>query len=310
MRLVILSCLFILAGYSLQAQLSLVPQLGFENTHTNVEMNESSSFSPSGSMLSPQAALRMNYLFKRAHGPYISVATSRSILNLKFTNPETAMNDYIASRAGTQLRLEGGYQLSTKPIYFKKNARNIAPAKNTGSHSSLKSHCNKLLAKSSCHGKSLEAPVKSSKKGAWVRLQPSIGVAYLPTGVPKQITSTSQGNQKSYQYNAGNFNAALVSGVGFDFGKGRTSKFNVSLNYVKSLSDNEQSVTTVQGNKTTVTNFASQSSMWSVRMGFPINLNKQKTAVKKLPQIQKSYEQEKKCGQRLYEYRYRCIKKA
>ena len=313
MRLAILSSLLLFAGYSLQAQLTLVPQIGFENAKSTVKINEGSSFSPAGNVLSPNVNLRLNYLFKRAHGPYLSVANARSITNLKFTDPETAMTNFISSNAGTQLRLEGGYQLSTKPIYFKKSGRlatTTAPTKSKHTYPSAKSHCSKYMTRSSCHGKSMEAPVKASKKSTWVRLQPSVGIAYVPTGVSRQIVSSSQAGQKTYQYNAGNLNTAFVSGVGFDFGKGRTSKFNVSVNYVQPLSDNPQTLTVVQGNKTTVTKFASQSSIWNVRMGIPINLSKQKTAVKKVPEVQKSEEVKKKCGQHLYQYQYRCIKKA
>ena len=116
MRPATLLCLFVLFGYAANAQFTILPQLGFENSRTSVEFNELSSFSPLGAKLLPQAGIRLDYKSKQGHGPSVGIATSRSVVKFNFSDPETGMNTYTAAKGNTQLRIEGGYQVSTKPI--------------------------------------------------------------------------------------------------------------------------------------------------------------------------------------------------
>src|SRR5215475_5937641 len=102
---------FVASVYAANSQrFSLLPQVGFENSKTNISYNHLSDFSPIGIKFSPQASLRLNYSSKQGHGFYLGVASSRSIVHFSFTDPESGMNNFKAVAGNMQLRLEGGYQ--------------------------------------------------------------------------------------------------------------------------------------------------------------------------------------------------------
>jgi hypothetical protein len=193
MRTAILYCLFAVFGYTATAQFNILPELGVENAGTKVNYNNLSAFSPGNTKVSPQVALRLEYKFKQMHVPYIGLATSRSIVEYRFSDPETGRNNYNAARGNTQIRMEAGYQLSTKPIYFKsKNATSSVlrsrcqsssdyySAMASTSHCQKKTqdytgnspggHCQKYMERSSCVRKSEAAKKAVSNKGSWVRL--------------------------------------------------------------------------------------------------------------------------------------------
>ena len=299
MRPVILMCLSVVSGYAANAQFSILPQLGLENSKTAVSFNKESFASPLGGKLSPQAALRFEYAFKKGHGPFLGLATSRSLVNYNFSNPETGATAFTASRGGTQLRLEGGYQLSTKPIFFKSST----PSRTTSTSEYKKSggQCSKSIARSSCGSKSSKATAaKSVDKRSWVRIQPSLGVAYIPGTPDAGIAKTAPTN---YAYNAGNWTTGLVSGVGFEFGKGTQRKYVVSLSYVKGLGNlGEQTMTTQVGNKPITTSLQSNTAAWNIRMGVPI------TFAKKQP-VQKQATPQKRCGQYKMQYKSSCTRR-
>ncbi len=99
----------------------------------------------------------------------------------------------------------------------------------------------------------------------------------------------------------------MISGLGFEFGKNAQRKFNVSINYVKGISNlGTKSITTLSGNKSTTTSMKSSASSWNLRMGIPISLNKKKPVVVKQPVIEKTYKEEKKCGLYKSQFRPRC----
>ncbi|MEP6597054.1 MAG: hypothetical protein ABJA71_13970 [Ginsengibacter sp.] len=308
MRTAILICLFVVFRYTANAQFSILPQLGLENSHTSLEFNDLYSVSKNSAKLLPQAAIRLDYKFKKGHGPFIGIATSRSIVRYNFSDPQTGMDVYKASRGTTQLRLEGGYQLSTKPIYFKKSAATNKFSKAHYQKNTTKS-CGGYIVRNSCGSRSNKATAAKSKdKGSWLRIQPSVGVAYISSTLSSGIDIKSRGTQTRYEYSAGNWRTALISGMGFEFGKNALSKFNVSINYVRGIGNLEKSITTGSGNKVTTSNLKSEASGWSLRMGIPINLSKKKSV--KQPVIEKSYyKQENKCGQyKMQYYRSRCGK--
>ncbi len=100
----------------------------------------------------------------------------------------------------------------------------------------------------------------------------------------------------------------MISGVGFEFGRNALRKFSVSINYVKGMGNlDTKSITTESGNKLTTTNLESEASSWNLRMGIPISLDKKKPVVKQQV-IEKTYKEEKKCGQYKSQYRPRCSK--
>jgi len=304
MRTANLLCLFIVFRYAANAQFSILPQLGLENSRTSLEFNDLYSVSKNNAKLLPEAAIRLDYKFKNGHGPFVGIATSRSIIKFNFSDPERGVDAYKVSRGNTQLRLEGGYQISTRPIYFKKptagKSTKVWYQKNTTKN------CGGYVSRNSCGSKSYKASVAKSKdKGSWVRIQPSLGAAYIPSTPSSGIDTKSQGTQTRYEYNAGNWKTALISGVGFEFGKNALSKFNVSINYIRGMGNLEKSITTESGNKLTTTYLESRASGWNLRMGIPISLSKKKSIAKQ-PVIEKTYNEERKCSQYKMQCRPRC----
>jgi hypothetical protein len=332
MRTAILFCLFAVFGYTATAQFSIQPQLGFENAGTKVDYNNLSSFSPGNAKVSPQVALRLDYKFKQMHGPYIGLATSRSIVEYRFSDPETGRDNYTAARGNTQIRMEAGYQLSTKPIYIKSKATASSLLKSRCQKSSdyysamtstnhcqkktqdysvnsPKGHCQKYMEGSSCGRKSEAAKKAVSNKGSWVRLLPSLGIAYMPSVPSTEIENKSVGGQSLYQYNAGNWRTAITGGLGFQFGRNTHQGFIVSLNYLKGMGSglDTKSLTTMEGNKLTNTSLSSTASSWNLRMGIPISLSKKKPLAKEQVIVtEKIYKAENKCGQYKTLYKSRC----
>src|SRR6187402_1415697 len=141
MRSVALSGLFIVSAITMNAQkLSLTPQVGFENSRTSVNYNNLGSFAPLGGEFNPQVSLRLDYKFKQGFGPYIGVSTSRSGVLYNFNDVENGMNLYNATKANMQVRLEAGYQFTTKPILFNKAKKSTATS-SSKTKSSNKSSC-------------------------------------------------------------------------------------------------------------------------------------------------------------------------
>ncbi len=307
MRTAILSCLFAVFGYIATAQFTLLSQLGMEDFRTTVKYNEQSSFSPLCLKPGFQAGLRLDYNFKKMHGPWIAAATTRSVVEYSFSDPENGMNTYNVEKANTQLRLEGGYQLRSKQIYFRKTAGPVDAAR------SYKGHCLRVTERNSCGSKTSQAKKEKAAKGtkgAWMRLAPSAGIAYIPSAPGAAIEAKTAGGQTTYTYNAGNWRTAFLGGIGFEFGRNNRQAFLVSLNYLKGFGDglDTKYITTVDGNKTTNTSLQSNASAWNLRIGIPISLSKKKTVAKEQV-VEKVYlKEEKKCGQYKLQYKPRCYK--
>lgn len=284
--------LFVAFGYAANSQkFSLVPQVGFENSKTKINYNDLSSFSPIGVKFSPAASLRLNYSSKQGHGFFVGVATSRSVVSFNFTDPETALNNFTATAGNMQLRMEGGYQFNTKPISLKGN-------KQSSAKKTEKKDCGSSSRCCSRNSNKAKEQSVSKSKNSWVRIQPSIGMGFIP-GTKNDVAIKTQAGQTTYQYNAGNWNTALIAGTGFEFGRGSTRQFTVSLNYIKGLGNmNEQSITTVSAGKTVTTNLSSASSSWNLKVGIPFTL-KAKPKSERKPEHRRSG-----CGQ--YRMIYRC----
>jgi hypothetical protein len=332
MRTAILSCLFAVFGYMATAQFSILPQLGFENAGTKVDYNNLSAFSPGNTKVSPQVALRIDYKFKQMHGPYIGLATSRSIVEYRFSDPEAGRDNYTAARGNTQIRMEAGYQMSSKPIYFKsknaassvikshcQNASDYYSAMASTNHcqkkiqeysgNSPKGHCQKYMDTRSCGTKREGVKKTESDKGSWVRLLPSLGIAYMPSVPSTEIENKSEAGQSLYQYNAGNWRSAITGGIGFQFGRNDHPGFIVSLNYLKGMGNglDTKSLTTMEGNKLTNTTLSSKASSWNIRMGIPISLSKKKPVAKEQVTVtERTYKEQNKCGQYRIQYKSRC----
>ncbi len=287
-----------------QSQLTLTPRIGVENSTTLVSVNESKFFAPIPSQFSPQAGIRLDYRFKKGHGVFGGFSTSKTNTAFNFSNPETSLTNYFASRSAAQIRLEGGYQFNTKPIYFKGSSSNKKSAsqksnscssskeksmkQGSGSNTRSSSHCGKM--------KSEVAKQKAKKESMFVRLQPQLGMAFIPS-VKDDFAGKVQGTQISNTYNAGNWNTALISGMGFEFGKGKAKLFQLNLQYLKGIGNMDNSILTTQsGNKNVETIFASRASSWSLSFGIPISFGK-KPAEKNKVQQKNHHSQKNRCEQ-------------
>ena len=266
------------AGAANAQRFSLLPQVGFESSKTSISYNNQEYFAPTGVKFSPQASLRLDYTSKKGHGLFLGMTSSRNAVEFNFIDPETGMTNYTATTADMQLRFESGYQFSSKPIYFNKSKASAAKTTSTAKKSCgpvAKTSCGKSTEKSySRCGSSKEktTPQKNVAKGGWVRIQPSIGMGFIPTD-QSEIEAKTQNGQQVYQYTAGEWNTAVLGGMGFEFGKNRTRLLTVSLNYLKGLGNmDQQTLTTVSGSKTTTTTLASKSAAWNLRVGIPFTL--------------------------------------
>ena len=305
MRSATVTCLlFVAFGYAATAQFTIQPQIGIENFRTTLNYNNLSSFSPLGGKLTPQASVRLDYKFKQGHGPFLGIATSNSVVSFKFSDPETGRNVYQASAWDLQLRFEGGYQLTSKKMYFNKSgtasksvSKSTQPETNYTKHScggySERSHC-------CAHSNKTTSPkskiAQSKNNGWWMRIQPSVGAAFIPS-VRQDLVTKTQGSQTSYEYRAGNWNSALVTGASFEFGNNIQRMFTISINYLKGIGNlDTRTLTTTTGAKTVTTNFKSSASGWNIKIGVPISLNKTKSVVKQKV-IEKTYKYQGRCGQ-------------
>jgi hypothetical protein len=286
---------FVAFGYAAKSQrFTLLPQVGFENSMTKVNYNDLGSFSPAGAKFSPQASLRLNYSSKQGHGFFIGAATSRSIVAFSFTDPENGMNSFTTTPGDMQVRLEGGYQFSTKPI-------SLGGSKQSSTTATEKRNCSHSCSHSCSRSSNKEKPISSGAgKNSWVRIQPSVGMAYIPFA-ENDIETNTEAGQTTYEYSAGNWKTAVMAGTGFEFGRGKTRQFTVSVNYFKAIGGlNEKTLTTVSSGKTVTTTLSSASSGWNVRVGIPFTLKAKPKAPAKPVQQQRH----SGCGQ--YRVMYRC----
>lgn len=261
------SLVFVACGIATNAQLSVTPRVGIEKASTCVKYNNTSRISPMGSNYSPQVGLRMDYLIKKSHGPFVGVSTNRSVVTYEFINPETGDKDFTASQGDWKLRLEAGYQLSSKPIALGKAAKQ--PAAKTPE-----------VLQSPCAGrKMMLANAAAAKKPVMnLRLQPYAGMAFVPNP-QTAISSAFRSNETVYQYSAGNWTSAIITGINLAFAKGNANKFVIGLQYLQGIGNlNEETLTTQLDNKQLNTQLSSSASVWSVTVGMPLSFSKSKPA--------------------------------
>lgn len=314
MRSVALAGILFIASAVNSQKLSLTPQVGFENSKTSVNYNDLGSFAPLGGEFNPQVILRLDYKFKGGFGPYFGASTSRSVVLYSFNDLENGMNLYNATQANMQVRMESGFQFTTKPILFNKTK----PSSNTSTSktkSSNKSSCGSYSYRSSCsksyysqssrcqNKNSTAKKVENKNKGGWVRLQPSVGVGFIPSPKTDVVTKV-EGGQTTYEYRAGAWNTAFTTGMGFEFGRDKKRLVNVSVNYFTGIgSMDKETITAVSGTKTSVATLESKASGWNMRVGIPFTLA-EKGAAKKNNQTKTK---KTSCSERIKtEYKYRC----
>ena len=287
------------------SQLTILPQAGLENPTTKISYNNLPYFSPVN-QLQPQFGVRADYKFKGGFGPFLGLATSRSGVSYNFTDPENGMTAYNASLAKTQLQIQGGLKYSTKPIYFKQKG-STPTAKGTSSEKTSTCHsfyssCTRYSS-SCCKKSSAEQKAKAQKQSWSMRIQPSAGFGFVPSGRSDLVTEISNG-QPSYTYNSGSMKTAFLTGVGFEFAKNKARLFTLSVNYFKGLSNNETTFTTESAAKTTTTTLNSKVSGWNASIGIPIGFSKKSSSVTHKTEHKSTYDYQ----QYRIEHRYRCGK--
>ena len=137
-----------------------------------------------------------------------------------------------------------------------------------------------------------------------MKLQPSVGMGFIPNTMTDVITKT-EGGMAAYEYSAGNWNTALMTGMDFEFGKNSSRLFTVGFNYIRGLGNlNTQTISSVVGSKTLTTQLNSEMSGWNMRVGVPFTLGAKKAVVKAPPV--KAEKPKSGCSQ--YRIQYRCSK--
>jgi hypothetical protein len=272
MRATFTSLALLATAIAANAQFSLTPKAGLEPTRTSINYNDLRCLSPLGSKINPQIALRLDYKFKNTHGPYIGISTNRSITAMQFSDPETGLTNYTASAGQQQVRFEGGYTFSSKPISLGSKAGSKTTAKQSPAKTAAKQGCHRSAAKSSCGSKSKSPEKLMAKNKGWtMRIQPSAGIAYNPAGKANLV----QDNGANYIYNAGNWKTAATAGMDLEFGRGRDRVLTVGFQYLKGLGNSDASITTQTGTKATTTYLSSRSSAYNITVGVPFTLSKQ-----------------------------------
>lgn len=262
------SLVFVACGFATSAQLSITPKVGIEQSFTSVQYNNMGCISPMGSTVSPQVALRADYLFKKMHGPFVAIATNRSLIGYEFTNPETGNKEFTASRGDWQLRYEAGYQVSSKSIQVGKAKMPAKPS------TEGLSPC---AAGRVMHNYYRAVEEAARKPMMNVRIQPYAGMAFIPNP-QTTLSSALKSTGTVYQYNAGNWNSAFISGVNFAFSKA-DRKFVVGVQYLKGIGHmNTETLVTATDNKQVITHLASAASAWNFTIGMPLTLSKPQAA--------------------------------
>jgi hypothetical protein len=260
---------FVASGFATNAQFSVTPRVGIEQALTCVKFNNNSRVSPMSANFSPQVGLRADYLIDKKHGPFVGIASSRSIVTYEFTNPETGDKNFTSTQGDWKLRLEAGYQISSKAISLKKLVP--VPAKQA------------VQSMSPCVArKMMLAQAAAAKKPAMnVRILPYAGMAFIPNAATA-IASTVKSNETVYQYSAGNWTSSIITGVNLAFAKGDINKYVVGIQYLKGIGNlSNETLTTASESKVMSTQLSSRSAAWNVTVGMPLNFTKSKPAIQK-----------------------------
>jgi hypothetical protein len=228
---------------------------------------------------------------KTGHGAFVSAGTNHSIVSYDFANVESGRDLYSAYTGKYKLNMQAGYQYNSKPIYLNKAAaarslKQLQEKKQAEKgYSSYKSRCGMYAGRcgSGNNNASNSTPSTVQDKGWYVSVQPSVGAAYIPS-VKNSLNTKTTGSQPVYNFEAGNYSYALVSGVGFELGKNEQRKVTLGINYLKGIGNlNDEVIATGTDAKPTFTRLNSSSSTWSVTAGIPLTLGKKKQVAKQVP---------------------------
>jgi hypothetical protein len=259
------SLVFVACGIATNAQLSVSPRVGIEQAFNCVKYNNTSCINPISPNISPQISVRADYLFNKVHGPFVGIASNRSLVNYEFTNAETGDKEFTSAQGDWKLRLEAGYQVSSKPISLKRTAKQPATTVSTANLSP-------------CAAARMRAAMAKvpQKPVMTMRIQPYAGMAFVPN--PEQAVTTAMNNGETvYQYHTGNYTSAFITGVNLAFAKGSVNKYVVGIQYLKGIGNmHTEIMKTTTENKLVTTQLSSSSAAWNINVGIPLSFAKNK----------------------------------
>jgi len=259
------SLVFVASGFATNAQLSISPRVGIEQAFSCVKYNNTSCINPISTNISPQVSVRADYLFNKVHGPFVGIASNRSLVTYEFTNPETGDKEYSAEQGNWKIRLEAGYQVSSKPISLGRAAKQSAKTVST-------------VNLSPCAAARIQQAMATlpQKPVMNLRIQPYAGMAIVPSP-EKVITTAVKSNETVYQYNAGNYTSAFITGLNLAIAKGSVNKYVIGIQYLRGIGNmNKETLNTSTENKLVTTQLSSSSAAWNVNVGIPLSFAKNK----------------------------------
>ena len=272
MKPTLLCCMALLASACGWAQFSLLPQIGFERSSTSLVAN---SFSGAHVTTQLRASLKADLRFKGGHGPFINVGTAPAPVGFLFHNDSTLVAAKPEKAGNLQLRMEAGYQYTSKPIRLGKGSTvTVAkPSANKTYTYGQRKSCGSNYYRPSCGDKKVVAKQSAAKKAWNMQLQPSLALAYLSGNNPTLVRHAD-----GYRYYADAWNTALVPAMGVSFGKGQHQLFTLTVFYTRPLDMAPEEVTSVSGGKPVVTAMNPKASAWGMTLGVPISLGKKTVA--------------------------------
>ncbi|AEV98336.1 hypothetical protein A4D02_22710 [Niastella koreensis] len=256
---------FVACEFATNAQLSVSPRVGIEQAFNCVKYNNTSCINPISPNISPQISVRADYLFNKVHGPFVGIASNRSLVTYEFANPETGDKEYAASQGDWKLRLEAGYQVSSKPISLGKTAKQPASTESTAN-----------LSPCAAYRMRQAMAVVPQKPVMTLRIQPYAGMAFVPN--PEQAVTTAMHNGETvYQYHAGNYTSAFITGINLAFAKGSVNRYVIGVQYLKGIGNmHTETLNTSTQNKLVTTQLSSSSASWNINVGIPLSFAKNK----------------------------------
>lgn len=285
------TCTLLLMAVTAGAQFTLLPQVGFDNSKSKIGVNDLKSFSPLGRTTGLRANLRVDYNFKTGQGFYAALSSSPAVVRYSFSTPNALSANPKAVTGSLRWSVQAGYQFRSKP--FNMGTASSKGASRAAVEPAAKRTCGSYH---SCGAAKYRAPMRQAMT---LRLQPSMGLAYIPSLRESIATDGSR-----IQYNAGNWNTAMVAGLGFEIGKGRDRLLTTTFYFTKGLGNmGARTVTTTVSGKPESTTLRSSANSWGMTLGVPFALVKNKRpAVKKM-------EQKSPCRSRCESFHSSCIKR-
>jgi len=263
MKPILLTAFSLLAVTALNAQFSLQPQAGFEQSRTS--LNYSNGLSALNNV-NVKAGLKMDYRLKGGHSPFINLTTTPSPVSFVFDNSGTLINRVQSSVP--KLMLQAGYQYSSKAIQLGKKSSSVKNVPTTLQENTATQQHRCGMYRSRC------AERKANKMNAVnnalnMRLQPSLALAYIPSA-----TASLMPKGDGQEYEAANWKTALVPSMGFEFAKGKQRLFTLNVFYTKPLTESEQTATLASGVKAVPVPLQAKTSSWGMTLGIPFSFAK------------------------------------